>query len=175
MSTLKDRILESALDILMQKGLKGWTMGDTAIVAKVSKGLIHYHFRSRDEFLGEIYKTADLRRTDDMIDALTEKSGTAALDDLWHVIEDQVTNGLFGTWLDLSRELSITDADRPEWYGRLTWEISQALKIDETILQPASKFIGPAIDGFQLQLLHGTPHSVVRDGFDRMWAAALAN
>ena len=175
MNQLKDTILESALDILMKRGLKGWTMGDTAVAANTSKGLVHYHFSSRNQFLGEILKVVDLRRRKEMTESLTNRSGTAALDALWVVIESQVTNGLFGSWLDLSRELEIVDQTRPDWYQELTWEVSRSLGIDEAILRPASQFIASSIDGFQLQLLMGSPSQVIRHGYDRMWAAALAS
>ena len=56
MKSGKEKILESALSCFSRYGFSGTSMDEIVRQADVSKGLVYYHFKSKEEILIEIVK-----------------------------------------------------------------------------------------------------------------------
>lgn len=90
------KILDSAARLFGREGYRGATMTDVAKGAGVSKGLLHYHFESKEHLLIEAQR-ATFRRVYDHIDAKVRRGdrgvGTAleALDAMWEAVRDMRT------------------------------------------------------------------------------------
>jgi len=85
------RILDAAAGIFGKAGYDGATMMDVARAAGVSKGLLHYHFKSKEQLLIEAQR-ATFRRIAQRFEsrASEEQTGLAmgldALDALWEAV-----------------------------------------------------------------------------------------
>src|SRR5690554_3275294 len=54
----RSEILEAALKVFARRGLAGTRVGDIAVAAGLSHGLIYHYFRSKDEIFTELVKMA---------------------------------------------------------------------------------------------------------------------
>ncbi len=53
-----EAIIRAAYGIIGQRGFVNVSLSDIAAKAGVSKALLHYHFKNKDELIGEVYKFA---------------------------------------------------------------------------------------------------------------------
>ncbi len=87
------RILTAASRIFGRSGFKGASMGAVAEEAGVSKGLLHYHFRSKEHLLIEAQR-ATFRHIHRRFSERTQRGerglgpALAAFDAMWHSIRD---------------------------------------------------------------------------------------
>ncbi|KGM09254.1 TetR/AcrR family transcriptional regulator [Cellulomonas bogoriensis] len=58
MSRTRDAILDAALAVAAEHGLDATRMEDVATAAGVTRQLVYYHFRSREQLLGELHARA---------------------------------------------------------------------------------------------------------------------
>lgn len=172
---MRDQILEAALQILGEKGLAGWSVDRVADAAGCAKGLIHYHFGSKDTLLAEVRKQVEFQRREDRLEVLGGHSGAAALDALWEVMMAEVRSGRFGAWLDLLRYFgpSTSGAGSADDI-RLATAAARALDASEAELAEEAVVLGAALDGLELRLLQGEPPAEVREGFERVWLGVLS-
>lgn len=175
MTTMRDDILTAATDLLGAAGLAGWSVDKVAEGAGCAKGLIHYHFGSKDTLLAEVRTRLEFARREARLEAFREASGTAALDALWAVLEGEVSGGRYGARLDLVRYFG-PDSSRAGAADdlRLTAAAAQALEVPATALTEEATVLGASLDGLQLRLLQGEPPAVVREGFERVWLGVLS-
>jgi AcrR family transcriptional regulator len=87
------RILDAAAGIFGKAGYDGATMLDVARAAGVSKGLLHYHFKSKEQLLIEAQR-ATFRRIAQRFESRSQEEETGlamgldALDALWEAVLD---------------------------------------------------------------------------------------
>ncbi|MGQ0712598.1 MAG: TetR/AcrR family transcriptional regulator [Gemmatimonadaceae bacterium] len=88
-----ERILEAAAARLAVSGASALTMQEVAEAAKVSKGLIHYHFDDKDTLLTRLafWLAAGLVRREQA--ALAASTPQSAIDDLWHWLSSELHRG----------------------------------------------------------------------------------
>jgi len=53
-----NEIIRAAYDIMGRKGFVNVSLADIAVEAGISKALLHYYFKDKDELVGEIYRYA---------------------------------------------------------------------------------------------------------------------
>ena len=87
------RILSSASRIFGRSGFRGASMGQVARDAGVSKGLLHYHFRSKEHLLIEAQRATFKQIHTRFIERANRgetgiDSGLAGIDALWTAIRD---------------------------------------------------------------------------------------
>ncbi|MFN2318003.1 MAG: TetR/AcrR family transcriptional regulator [Gemmatimonadales bacterium] len=175
MTTMRDDIITAATDLLGTAGLAGWSVDKVADGAGCAKGLIHYHFGSKDTLLAEVRKRVEFQRREDRLTVLGGHSGAAALDALWEVMVGEVQSGRFGAWLDMVRYFgpSTSRAGTADDI-RLTTAAARALDASEADLAEEAVVLGAALDGLALRLLQGEPPAEVREGFERVWLGVLS-
>jgi AcrR family transcriptional regulator len=171
---MHDTIIVSATDLLKSAGLEGWTIDAVAQAAGCAKGLVNYHFGSKDTLLALVRDRLEFERREARLEALGAASGTAALDLLWDALSREVQSGSFGAWIDLVRHFGpATRAGRQADEERLASAAARALGLAEAGGVASALMLGPAMEGLQLRLLQGEAPSNVHEGFDMMWLAVL--
>jgi AcrR family transcriptional regulator len=174
MPNMIDAITDAALDLLKREGLNGWTVEAVAQDAGCAKGLVNYHFGTKDTLLARVRERLEFDRRESRLAALDAAAGTAALDRLWQVLDAEVTTGAFGAWADLVRHFGpATSGTYRSDDLRLVAAVARALGLAESELMVFAPLIGPALDAFQLRLLQGEPPARAREGYDRLWVGVL--
>jgi len=99
-----ERILAAAAECVGQLGAAQVSLQTVADSAGVSKALIHYHFRDRDELLARLvdWVTVALVQGEDL--ALTDADATTALDALWTWLEAELVSGRLRALVELAGE-----------------------------------------------------------------------
>jgi len=88
-----ERILASAAECVGQLGAAQVSLQTVADSAGVSKALIHYHFRDRDELLARLVDWMAVQLVQGEELALADVDATNALDALWTWLEGELDTG----------------------------------------------------------------------------------
>jgi AcrR family transcriptional regulator len=70
-----NRILNQAIRIFLEKGYHGTSVDDITRAAKLTKGALYWHFRSKEDLLKRIIEEYEGRFLDGMIQAVNEVRG----------------------------------------------------------------------------------------------------
>jgi AcrR family transcriptional regulator len=99
-----ERILAAAAESVGALGAAQVSLQVVADAAGVSKALIHYHFRDRDELLARLvdWVTVQLVQGEDL--ALADADATTSLDALWDWLVGELTSGRMRVLVDLAGE-----------------------------------------------------------------------
>ncbi|HEV8148698.1 MAG TPA: helix-turn-helix domain-containing protein, partial [Gemmatimonadales bacterium] len=97
---MKDTILAAAIEVVALHGLNNWTVEEVANRAHCAKGLINYHYRSKQALLQCAAETLRDDRAAHRLAAI-QTPGSAALDRLWTVLLEEVESGWFAAWISL--------------------------------------------------------------------------
>jgi AcrR family transcriptional regulator len=157
-------------------------MQDVADEAKVSKGLIHYHFRDRDallarliEWLAEDIMTRERAALDGVV-------AHEAIDALWHWIESELARGELRVLLELQQDPAAEAALAARRVSRLrhsqaeatTTRLFEMLGLRPRV--PAVLMAGVAVaflDGLAMESPL-QPEREARISFDVFWLALLS-
>src|SRR3954471_10690844 len=71
MPTSRERILESARDAFVERGLIGASIGDVSAAASASVGAVYHHFDGKEEAAGAVFRAALRRLHRNCADAVT--------------------------------------------------------------------------------------------------------
>jgi len=69
------RILTQAMKIFLEKGYHGTSIDDITRAAKLTKGALYWHFKSKEDLLKKIVEEYEKRFLDGMIQTVTEVKG----------------------------------------------------------------------------------------------------
>jgi AcrR family transcriptional regulator len=168
---MKDSILAATIAVLADEGLNGWTVEEVAERAHCAKGLVNYHYRSKQFLLARAAESLRDNRQARRLAAF-QTSGAASLDRLWQQLTEEIESGWFAAWLALaSAEEPLRGAARGADGAVLAAAAGQALGVE---LPPESDVLIPAaLDGTQLQAYLGVPIPRVEEAYQRFWAALL--
>lgn len=176
------RILEATSACIVQKGAADVSLQDVAEAAGVSKALIHYHFHDKGELLARLVEWLRAGLVARQRTALTDVSGSAALDALWQWLSDELDRGDLRALLDLAlvqgasvqAAVRITAAERRDAATQVITALFEALGLTPRV--PAS-LIGDAfvafVDGLALDRVV-EPDRNARISFDVFWLAMLS-
>lgn len=169
---MKDEILQATITLLGEGGLPACTVDRIAARTPCAKGLVNYHFGSKQALLRMASERVEAERWSRRISAIESgpPGGTGMIDALWTVIADAVRSGSTAAWLAL-----IPSSDPPapskEVGVRLARGASRALGLGSDAMDPI--LFPSALDGLELRLLAGEPEDLVRDAYDRLWLLFL--
>lgn len=171
---MKDTILTAAIEVVALHGLNNWTVEEVANRAHCAKGLVNYHYRSKNELLALAAETIRNDRCARRL-AAVQVRGTAALDRLWQVLLKEVDSGWFAAWLSL---LSADDplrrnaASQPQESRRFASALGRSLSLGDDLTDRA-ELIQAGLDGLQLQLLSGVDTEEVEAAYHRFWLTVV--
>ncbi len=161
------RILDAARTVLAEKGFSGATISLVAKEAGVSRGLLHYYFKNKEEMLTKVIR-GNMEASVVLIDAVF--SGSASAGDFAHGItsalqsvvqEDPSFFVLFFEGVAASRQSEMVRGQLASLYGQFRNAICMGLRRMKTkgIIAPTLPLEGLAclltgiIDGMGLQLV----------------------
>jgi AcrR family transcriptional regulator len=163
----KAKVLDSAQDTIADLGLTGWTVQAVATRLGCAKGLILYHFGTKETLLRELGLRLLMRRLERRIEAIG-KGGSDGLDALWQVIEEDVRNGTSRVWLALVAEGPLRDSVMdPRAWTAVSSTAVRALQLP--VDTDPGECVLDAVNGFELALLLGRAPELVRESYDRYW------
>ena len=172
---MKDAILGAAIDVIALHGLNNWTVEEVANRAHCAKGLVNYHYRSKQDLLVRSSETLRDDRFARRLAAIAA-SGSAALDRLWTVLVQEVESGWYAAWLSLlaaDGPLRTAAAERPADMESFAKMLGRSLGLGDQLTNLAP-LIQSTLDGLQLRLLQGASAAETQEAYHRFWLAAVA-
>ena len=161
-------LLTAAISVLAHEGLTRCSVQAVAARAGCAKGLMNYHFRSKDELLAEAAARLAQDRAGRRLQAL-QGHGTRALDALWEVLMDEIASGEARAWMALVVERRIPRALHQE--AQIADAAAAALRLRPGTVPPDALVAG--LDGIQLRLIQGCDPVTLRDTYDRLWLSLV--
>ena len=171
---MKDTILAAAIEVIALHGLNNWTVEEVANRAHCAKGLVNYHYRSKQELLTLAAETIRDDRCARRL-AAVQASGSRALDRLWETLIQEVETGWFAAWLSLlaaDDPLRKVAASQPEEARRLAAALGHSLGVGSELTGRA-ELIQSGLNGLQLGLLQGTEVKAVEEEYHGFWLAMI--
>jgi AcrR family transcriptional regulator len=171
----QDLIVEAGITAIKGTSLTDWTVDSVASGAGCAKGLVLYHFRSKDALLLRIADRVRHNQVRQRLEAIKGgMKGTASLDRLWTALVADVRGGGFGLWVGL-----LADPRTRKAAARTAEDDSEVLAASAAALGVAAgslalPLIPPALDGYALELLQGHAPADVRERFDSFWLGVLS-
>ena len=179
----KARILDAALRVLMSDPGTTATIDQIAAAAGCAKGLVHYHFKTKDALLGEVATRLWSNRARAWRDAFSRPEASEALDTAWKLLRAESSDGSLAASasLGLSRDIvagrSVRDG-RAGLVRALTDGLVQLFEhMDRSATVPPSEvaaLLAALIDGLGLQLASGEPAERLEPAWAAFWAAVLS-
>ena len=169
---MRDRILQAATKVLVQRGLNGWTVDEVSRKAECAKGLVNYHYRSKQLLLERV---AELLREDRWSKRLIATKGTKPLDTLWQTLIDEVHSGRFSAWLSLlTGDARLRQAGRtPQQHAEsLCRSLGESLGLGDQLTEHAG-LVAATLDGICLRLLEGIDPSSLEEAYHQFWLTLL--
>jgi AcrR family transcriptional regulator len=173
---IQERIVDAALDVLIERGLDRWTIDAVAREAGCAKGLVHYHHGTKARLLAEVAARLSRRRFQARRAAL-EQPGAQGLDRLWEVLGSDVTSGTTAAWASLLGyplpRPATGLAPGEEELRDLADTIEQSLSLPPLATAQAIALLA-ALDGFEVALLSEAEPEAVHDAYHRFWLALIS-
>ena len=172
----RETIVQSAVVVIANGKLTDWTVDDVAANAKCAKGLVLYHFKSKEGLLLEVADRIRRSLSQRRLEAVSGGSkGAPALDRLWTVLTEDLKSGVFGLWVGL-----LGDSRTRKAAARTVQDDSELIKAAAEALGVHTDSLGlplipPALDGYALELLQGRSPGEVRERFDSFWLGVLSD
>jgi len=151
-SSTRSAILAAAVETLRRGGVEAFTLDAVAQRAGVVKGLVLYHYASRNGLLKAAAAQVAQARTGAIARVLSG-SGTTAVDAGWDELRRQAEDGTARAWLSLCAAGLV---DRSANNGGFEEAARDAV-----------------IDGCAAALASGVALADVRDAYDALWLALL--
>lgn len=171
---MKDAILGAAIEVIALHGLNNWTVEEVANRAHCAKGLVNYHYRSKQDLL---VRSAETLRDDRFAKRLAaiSVSGSAALDRLWAVLVAEVDSGWYAAWLSLiaaDGPLRTAGSERSADMESFADSLGRSLGLGKQ-LHGQAPLIQSALDGLQLRLLQGASASETEEAYHWFWLSIV--
>ena len=172
---MKDAILGAAIEVIALHGLTNWTVEEVANRAHCAKGLINYHYRSKQELLKLAAETVRDDRSARRL-AAVQRPGSEALDQLWAVLIQEVESGWFAAWVSLlaaDDPLRKATAEQPEQTSAFAAALSRSLGLGADLAAQGA-LLQAGLDGLQLRLLQGASVAETEEAYHNFWLAVIA-
>ena len=170
---MKAAIVRASRELLVSKGLGGWTIDEVSKRTPCAKGLVIYHFQSKARLLAATAASLREERLARRMAALRQE-GAAALDALWSTIHGEVKSGEFAAWIALAaiHDEQIHASLKPlrEETEKLQAAITRSLSIEQV---DAGLLLESVLAGFQTALLHDHQPGEVREVYHQFWLSLL--
>jgi AcrR family transcriptional regulator len=179
----KARILDAARRVLTTDPGAAATIDQIAAAAGCAKGLVHYHFMTKDALLGEVATQLWATRAHAWREALSRPEAGDALDTAWKLLRSEAADGSLtaSASLGLSRSImagrSVRDG-RAGLVRALTDGLVHLLgHMHRSATVPPSEvaaLLAALIDGLGLQLASGEKADQLESAWSAFWAAVLS-
>lgn len=171
---MKEAILGAAIEVVVLHGLNNWTVEEVANRARCAKGLVNYHYRSKQELLVQVAHTIRDDRSARRL-ASIQTAGTQALDRLWTALNGEIESGWFAAWISLvAADGMLREAARANPRDSLAFAdgLGRALDLGDSLV-PRAALIDATLNGLQLSLLQGASPRTMEEDYHRFWLTIL--
>jgi AcrR family transcriptional regulator len=182
-SDAKRRILEAALQVVTKDPGATATVDQIAAAAGCAKGLVHYHFRTKEALLAEVAASLWSDRAREWRHALSHRDPGSALEAGWRLLQAEAADGRVRAAAALGLS-PLAMAGQSVRHGRadLTRALADGLvelfsHMGCTTTVPPSEIaalLAALIEGMGLQLAGGEPAHQLEPAWSAFWAAALS-
>jgi AcrR family transcriptional regulator len=175
----RDSIIDAACSAIIAVGIARLTVAEVAGRAGVSSGLVHYHFRTKQQVLAAACERLAARRGANRAAALAA-DGLAALDALWSALQTGAESAAERACTDLAL-LGRRDADvrrtlsaqrrgeQRALAARLPGLLASLGSAPAATPEETAALLVQFLDGAALTLASGTPAAEVRAAYDAFW------
>lgn len=171
---MKDAILAAAIEVVALHGLNNWTVEEVANRARCAKGLVNYHYRSKQDLLVQVAETIRDDRAARRL-AAVQASGAQALDRLWETLTREMESGWFAARISLLAAdvpLRVAAGSTPPSSKAFALALGRALDLGDKLL-PRTQLIEATLDGLQLGMLQGATPAAAEEDYHRFWLTVL--
>jgi AcrR family transcriptional regulator len=176
----RDSIVDAACATAISLGIADLTVADVARRAGVSSGLVHYHFRTKQQLLAAAGERLAARRSAARERALESGDGLGALDALWAVLQVGAESEAERAWDDLAllarrdpvvrRTLAAQRRiEQQALAARLPGLLTSLGAEPPVPREEAASLVLHFLDGAALALAAGCPPDDVRAAYDAFW------
>jgi AcrR family transcriptional regulator len=170
-------IVSSALSLVKRQGAAGVTVGAVAEEAGCAKGLVHYHFKTKQRLWDATAQRLSHERNRSWAAAFRASSPSAAIKATWDLLVDESVNGTTLAWTTmfgqggLVSDQSVSEGVRD--FSRTLGQSAQGMveRLGMRMRIPESEIgllLGAVVTGAGFQLLAG----IETDGLEGAYAAA---
>jgi AcrR family transcriptional regulator len=174
-------ILDAAERLLQRTG--GATIDDVARDAQCAKGLVHYHFRTKDQLMAAVVADTFERRRRRWTDALQADTPQEAIEHSWQLLIDEHSSGVTRLWIVLGalegRATVRSVSSETKSFSATITEASKALLsglgLEPTI--PAEEvgfYLASVIHGAGFQLQAGVSPDELQGPYAAAWLGVLS-
>ena len=183
-SQARNNILKSALELIRESGVESLTVEGTADRAGVAKGLVHYHFKTKQGLLTAAIDELASQRGERWSRAFEANSPQEVVDQTWELLTSESDAGITRAWHSLVGVNSLlTDRSVKGALDLFTAAIGRALSrmlarrmgLETTV--PESEIgllLTAVIDGMSTQLMAGGSEEELHGAYAAAWLGVLS-
>jgi AcrR family transcriptional regulator len=178
------RILGSAAALLREFGAETLTIERTARRAGVAKGLVHYHFKTKQGLLQAALTQVCTARCTAWKEAFEADSPTSVVDQTWALLVKESATGVLRAWHSLTAlDSLVTDQTARVALAQFSQAVGDALSrmLDRSMALaprvPASELgwlLAAVVNGVGTQLMAGTSGSELEGAYAAAWLGILS-
>lgn len=176
-------ILDAADLVLKRDGAFNMTMDAVARAAGCAKGLLHYHFHTKQRLLVEAVDRISTEREVQWTQAFDTADPHEAIDRTWNVIAQEVESGTLRAWSSLltlsdsavDQAVSKASARFRDQITTATRDLLARANCESTL--PVARLgwlLTAVVDGMSFQLAAGADAEVLADAYAAAWLGVLS-
>jgi AcrR family transcriptional regulator len=179
----RDTIARAALLLVGQRGAGEVTVAEVASEVGCAKGLVHYHFKSKQRLWEAAAIELATDRCTRWTDAMKEGAPRQAIDATWNLLVGESASGVLLAWTTLfgpgghvpEQLVSETHQTFSRALGRAARQMlersGERLRIPESEL---GLLLGAVVNGMGFQLLGGADRSELEGSYAATWLGILS-
>ena len=176
-------ILDAADLVLKRDGAYNMTMDAVARAAGCAKGLLHYHFHTKQRLLVEAVGRISTEREVQWTQAFDTADPHEAIDRTWNVIAHEVESGTLRAWSSLltlsdsavDQAVSKASARFRDQITTATRDLLARANCESTLpVDRLGWLLTAVVDGMSFQLAAGADAEVLADAYAAAWLGVLS-
>ena len=180
----RERILECAEALIRQQGADPMSIEAVAAAAGSAKGLVHYHFKTKQGLISAVAERLTAARTSQWATAFKAPSAQEAISQTWSLLTQESGDGTVQAWQTLvgfgdrltdglAKKLRGDFAD--SLCNALTSMLRNQLGLTPTIPDAEiGRLLEAVIDGMGFQLTSGTEEAALEGAYSAAWLSILS-
>jgi AcrR family transcriptional regulator len=173
----KKKIIDIAIELISQKGIKGTSLADIAKNVGISKGTLYYYYSSKNDLIYDITESHMDLLTNRLFDIIRQNKGNVTWKEMFKKLFTTVIDSDTRTRLHiyLIQEILIGNdklkdhftATYNKWF-ELVSEAHQLITNEEKDISTEARIFVATIDGFIIQHIIGTGIIPIDDVIDKL-------
>ena len=180
----RDAILMHATDLVKMRGAEAVSIEAVAASAGSAKGLVHYHFKTRQGLMGAVATGLATERIENWVSAFDAPSAREAVDATWQLLTGESASGVTRAWHSLvctpdvlpdhlANKLCIEFADA--LCDALSTLLKDKLALRTTVpKEEIGHLLAALVNGVGSQLLGGVDEAQLEAAYAVAWLGVLS-